>query len=519
MNAQGLLYVRVSSEDQLRGVSLDDQTNAGRAWFASQLPDVEVVVFREEGESARSAKRTKLEAALRYIAKHPGRVTVFAVYDLSRFARNLYDQLSIERFLAESGVRLVSITQPLPDGPEGEFFSGQIGLMNQYLNRKQGEKISRCMVETVRQGRWPHAAPLGYVNTRDDEGRKVVVPDPEKAELVRAVFERVAAGDGLRAVLRWATERGLRSRHGNPIRPQDFRKLLENPFYRGAVRSVRHGVERDGGHEAIVDATTWSRVQARLAGPSRRSGQVLEQADFPLRGFVSCAHCGRLLTASHSRSKTGRRYGYYACWLPSCGTVRVRKEALEGLVVERLDELSVSLRCLEELATALERRWRASGFDLERKVESARARLQALERKRTNLAESYALERAIDLATHDRLLRRLEAEIAEAHLELSSARHPVGDLASLMAFAKPYLTGLSAAWCAVGSDRKRQLQRLIWPQGATFDGEELGTPVTVSIFSLLGQRNREGKEMVEQISDSWNSLTEWLEDFCAAVAA
>jgi len=519
VNTQGILYVRVSSEDQLRGVSLDDQTNAGRAWFASQLPDVEVVVFREEGESARSAKRTKLDAALRYIAKHPGRVTVFAVYDLSRFARNLYDQLSIERFLAESGVRLVSITQPLPDGPEGEFFSGQIGLMNQYLNRKQGEKISRCMVETVRQGRWPHAAPLGYVNTRDDEGRKVVVPDPEKAELVRAVFERVAAGDGLRAVLRWATERGLRSRHGNPIRPQDFRKLLENPFYRGAVRSVRHGVERDGGHEAIVDATTWSRVQARLAGPSRRSGQVLEQADFPLRGFVSCAHCGRLLTASHSRSKTGRRYGYYACWLPSCSRVRTRAEALEEIVAGRLGELAVAPKYLRALALALEARWRAADAEDERATAAARRRLEALERKRQNLAESYALERAIDLATHDRLRRRLEGEISQVNLELSTSGRPAGDLVDLLRFAEPYLTGLSGAWLSADGDRKRRLQRLVWPAGATFDGKQLGTPVTARIFRVFEAKTKEGRYMVEQISDSWNSLVEWLEDFCAAVAA
>ena len=53
------------------------------------------------------------------------------------------------------------------------------------------------------------------------------------------------------------------------------------------------------------------RVQQRL---DRRYGKIVqpprrkENPEFPLRGFVRCAACGRPLTASNSRGKLGKTY-------------------------------------------------------------------------------------------------------------------------------------------------------------------------------------------------------------------
>lgn len=521
MKRVGILYVRVSSDEQVRGASLDDQTAAGVAWFAREEPELEVRIYREEGESARSTKRAELALALRYIVEHPGRVEIFLVYDLSRFARNLRDQENLAHDFSQRGVRLLSVSQPLPVGPEGDFFAQSLGAMNQYVNRVQGRKISRCMLETIRRGRWPHQAPLGYRNGRDGGGGKTVEPHPETAELVRWCFERVAAGDGVLETLRGATRQGLRGARGGILRPQEMRKLLANPFYLGVVRSLRHGVERAGEHPPLIDAEVWRRVQVRLA-PGRievESRHSQPRPEFPLRGFMRCEHCGRPLTASASRGKTGRRYGYYRCWLPTCGAVNVRAERLEQEVVDRLATLAVASEVLDEFGAELGRLWSAQAASSARSRELARRRTEELERKRERLLDAYALEGGIDRATFDRRRQLLEADLAAAHLELRGGPHAIDDLARLLAFAKPFLTGVSALWRAADADRKRRLQRLAWPAGATYGTGGLRTPETACVFRLLGPSARGRKKMVEQVLESWNSIAAELAAIVELVAA
>lgn len=507
MKAQGILYVRVSSDDQVRGVSLDDQVNSGRAWFDRHRPELEVVPFCEPGESARTERRPALQQALRYVEQSRGRVKVFLVYDLSRFARDHYGQMTIERRLIALGVEVQSVSLHLSNDAHGRAVKGYFGVTNQFLSDIQAEKISSCMLEATRQGRCMHRAPIGYRNERDAEGRAVVVIDPERGDLIRAAFARVAAGDGLRETLRWLTARGARGPWGGTIAPQRFRYLLSNPFYIGKVRSVRHGVEADGRHPALIDLETWSRVQQRLGGrPAADPPGVVARPDFPLRGFVRCARCGRPLTASYSRGKMGVRYGYYSCWSTDCGAVRGRKEQLHGLLLDRLAEISIAPERLRGIAAALERRWRDAEAEAERSAAAAKRRIAALEQRRDNLTESYALERAIDLETYDRLRRQLDAELAAARLELGVTRHPEGSLTSLLAFVEPHLTGLSNTWILADPSRRRRLQRLVWPAGATFDGSALRTPVTASVFRCLGGENDMKERLVEETVESWNSI-------------
>jgi DNA invertase Pin-like site-specific DNA recombinase len=521
MKREGILYVRVSSDDQVRGVSLDDQTAAGLGWFARELPELEVRIYREEGESARTAKRTELTRALRYVAANPGRVEAFLVYDLSRFARNLRDQVNLGHDLAQRGVRLLSITQPTLEGPEGKFFAHSLGAMNQYVNEAQGRKISRCMLETVRRGRWPHCAPLGYRNGRDGRGEKIVEPDPATADLVRSCFERVAEGAGVLDTLRWVTARGLRGNRGGAVRPQDLRKILTNPFYAGTVRSLRHGVERRGEHEALVDEVTWSRVQARFAAGRGEPASVhsTPRPEFPLRGFVRCESCGRALTASRSRGKTGQRYGYYRCWLPTCGAVAVRAERLEAAVVERMGEIAIEPAAVAEFGAELERLWSAQAGESSRLEERATRRVAGLARRRERLIDAYALEGGIDQATFERRRQALEGELAEAHLELSNAATPAADLAALLTFAEPFLTGPSRLWQAADTERKRLLQHLAWPAGLTYGSEGLGTPQIASVFRLLGPTLKGEKRMVEQTAQTWNSIVAELLAIREALAA
>ncbi len=496
--ASAVIYTRVSSDPQVRGVSLDEQERASREWCDRN--GVEVLrVFREEGESGRSARRTQLQQAFLYLRQHQGKVGQFVVYDLSRFSRNLFDQLTLQQRLAQLGVRLLSVTLPLSlEDPHGRAIAGYLGVTNQYVVELQGEKIRGCMQETLRRGNWPWLAPLGYVNARDERGAKIVAPDPRRAPLVRRVFELMAGGESFSGVLAQTTTLGLRSRHGREIRPQELRKLLQNPFYAGRVRSLEWGIDVRGQHEPLVDEVTWLRVQRRMARKPELAPALKEHPDFPLRGFVRCEVCGKPLTAALSRGKGGRRYGYYFCWWRGCRALRVAGARLEeefGEVLQRTQLPAPVVQLAEETLIEL---CGAQEQEIARRRELAQRRIEELQARRERLLEAYLYERLMDRSTYERQLRRLEVQLGEAQFEHQEPGVAAADLRQLLTTVRPLLTDSYALWQRQELEAKRQLQTLVFPAGAIYGDSGLRTPETALAFSLLRQPAMGKEGLVEQ---------------------
>lgn len=94
--------------------------------------------------------------------------------------------------------------------------------------------------------------PLGYEVAISEEGRRIMVIDPDTAPLVRKVFELQADGQSLRAIQREVTRLGLRSKRGGVLSVSAVHHVLTCPTYRGLVRGT-DGSLRPGQHDALVE--------------------------------------------------------------------------------------------------------------------------------------------------------------------------------------------------------------------------------------------------------------------------
>lgn len=81
-------------------------------------------------------------------------------------------------------------------------------------------------------------------------------------------------------------------------------------------------------------------------------------------------------------------------------------------------------------------------------------------------------------------------------LELRDAAVEDFDMEASLGFARAVMTRTYQLWEAADSDQKRRLQKLIFPEGVTLDGETLRTPVTALIFSVLGPEMTAGEGLV-----------------------
>jgi DNA invertase Pin-like site-specific DNA recombinase len=399
---RAVIYTRVSSEEQTKNLSLDVQEKSCRDFCTRSGWAVEKV-YREEGESAKTADRTRLKELLKDLRLRPGLVEYVVVYDTSRFARDVYVHTSLKQLLMGLGVKLRASTQPIEDTAAGRAIEGVFAVFNQLDNELRAEKVTAGMRETAARGGWPWAAPLGYQNDRTPDGRKCVAIDPERGRLMRKGFELVRDGVNPAEALRRLTALGLRGKTGRVVRRQEFHKFLRNPFFKGTVSSPGFGIEVPGKHEALVDPSTWESVQIQLAGGARPDlvSRTRANPEFPLRGFIRCDHCGKPLTGALSRGKMGLRYGYYFCWGKGCRKVNIRTERLEDLFGALLRSVQLEPAMMRLLEAALRDTWQDLRRDSTQEVAAIRRRITELEKRKELLVEAYIYRQAVDRATYD----------------------------------------------------------------------------------------------------------------------
>jgi site-specific DNA recombinase len=235
-----------------------------------------------------------------------------------------YDHHVLRAQLATLHVTLRSATEPIDDSSAGKLMEGIIASMAQFDNDVRSERTVAGMKARLERGGWTFPPPLGFIAARDANGRKNLIPDPQRAFLIAHAFELFSTGlYSKQQVLEKVSASGLTSKSGKHLSPQTFGQLLRKPIYSGVMEVPKWGVRCPSNAPALVSREIFDKVQALLDGwqpmvaPRQRNNP-----DFPLRSFVRCGRCERPLTASWSKGRNDR-YGYYRCQNRTCKAVTV----------------------------------------------------------------------------------------------------------------------------------------------------------------------------------------------------
>jgi len=308
---RAVLYCRVSTKEQTLNLSIPTQLKACRDYCADHGISI-AREFLEQGESAKTADRTQLQALLAYCREHKGEVQALIVYNISRFARDRYDHVVIRAQLHKLGVTLRSVSEPIDDSSVGRLMEGIVSTFAQFDNDQKSERTVAGMQAALSLGRWTFKAPTGFVNNASRLGPSLL-HDDKAADLMRRAFEAIGRGEPVSDVLRRSNAAGLTGARGRPLSLQTFRMLLRSPLFAGRIEIPKWGINCSGDFAPIVDEDLFRRVQVRLAARGKKAPRhVKDRDDFPLRRFLTCSLCERPITASWSKGRNSR-YGYYHC--------------------------------------------------------------------------------------------------------------------------------------------------------------------------------------------------------------
>ncbi|MEF9427253.1 MAG: recombinase family protein, partial [Candidatus Mariimomonas ferrooxydans] len=380
-NMNAIIYIRVSTTEQAeKGYSLKVQEETCLKYALSNSYEV-LVLFREEGKSAKTADRPELQKMLKYMNKTKKTVDALIVYKMDRLGRNTHDISSFRLIFDTLGIKLISATEAFDNSSMGNFMQTMLAGMAQYENDLRSERTKSGMMKAVEEGRWTWRAPVGY-RLYKSNGKSSLVQDRDEADIVRELFKSFDRGlKGSELILKV-------NKMGAPLRKQTISKTLRNPIYKGKikVKDWYGGEEKDGLHEPIVDEELFNRVQFNLGVYKNLQKPKLKlNEDFPLRGILYCPECGNRITGAFSTGRGSKKYPYYRCPEGGCSHGSIARNTVDESFMELLHSLTPVEKEIKNFKIAMKEVWKQKDKTRISETKKIKGRIKTLDKKIDNL--------------------------------------------------------------------------------------------------------------------------------------
>lgn len=336
-------YVRVSTgkQDEL---SPDSQAKLLKDYAKSHGYVVSKIFF-ELGISGRKAdKRPEFQKMIGLAKSSDHPADAILVWKFSRFARNQEESIVYKSLLKKKhNVDVISISEPLVDGPFGSLIERIIEWMDEYYSVRLSGEVTRGMREKAERGGYQARPPLGYKIVSHKEPPVIV---PEEAEIVKLIFEKyVHDGTGLFEIARLLNSHNFKTSHGKEFERRSIEYILQNPTYCGMVRWNRtineskeirpesEWIIAEGEQPAIISKELFDKAQERYKREYRpRGARPASTYKHWLSGIVKCPACGRTMTACKIENNK-QTYCYFRCYGYSKGKCAA-KNSISSLKLE-----------------------------------------------------------------------------------------------------------------------------------------------------------------------------------------
>ena len=336
----GYGYVRVSTDKQ-EELSPDSQEKLLRD-YAKSNNIILLEVFFEIGVSGRKAdKRPEFQRMISLAKSDDHPVDTILVWKFSRFARNQEESIVYKSLLKKQhNVDVVSISEPLIEGPFGSLIERIIEWMDEYYSIRLSGEVLRGMKEKALKEGYQSSPPLGYKAIGggrpfviNEEEFKIVSYMADQFDYKNADFTRIA---------RNINAMGFKTKRGNLFESRSIERILTNPFYYGLV--VWNGVSFTGSHEVRFTKERFDGRMERIHRqhkPHKRHN--ISSCRHWLSGLLKCGSCG----ASLSYNGSNRTSPGFQCYRYSKGvhpgSMAISEKKAIAAVYEYFDKLLAGL--------------------------------------------------------------------------------------------------------------------------------------------------------------------------------
>ena len=343
-----VIYARYSSDNQ-REESIEGQIRECTA-YAERNGMTVVRHYIDRAISAKTDNRPQFQQMIKDSERKL--FDIVLVWKLDRFARNRYDSARYKTQLKKNGVKLMSATEVISDGPEGIILESVLEGYAEYYSADLSEKVVRGMTENVLKGKYNGGAvPIGYVIDAEQRFQ----PDSLTAPFIAEAFKRYNEGATMTEIRDWLNEHHVKNPRGGPMTYNTVQHMLNNRRYIGELK-YRDILIADA-IPPLVSAELFQEVQEKMAKNKKAPARRKAEDDYLLTTKLFCGHCGALMFGESGTSRTGDVHRYYKCAAAkkrkSCNKKTVRKQWLEDLVVSETMKLIQDDAVIDSLVAAV----------------------------------------------------------------------------------------------------------------------------------------------------------------------
>ena len=497
------LYIRVSTDEQAdKGYSQRNQEETLQKYCQINGLQLRRVIY--EDHSAKTFNRPKWNELLLDLKKRRGKSDLLLFTKWDRFSRNAGDAYQMINTLRKFGIEPQAVEQPLDLSiPENKMMLAFYLAAPEVENDRRALNVFFGMRRAKKEGRWMGTAPVGYINKTDDHGRKYIAPKEPEASIIKWAFQELANGHfAADQIRKEANNRGLICSRSN------FWNAIRNPVYCGKIPITSYKDEEttavQGQHEAIISEALFYEAQEVLLGRKRKerpATQITVDEQMPLRGFLICPKCDRMLTGSASKGRCNHYY-YYHC-VSSCGC-RFRTENANSLFVRELKKYVPKPGMSDIYIITLKESYYEQTRSQQRDRKHIFSQIDELNIRLKNARELVA-DQKLDPEDYRELKQDCAGKINMLEARLAGSSQVEKSFDGLLGQAVNNLSRLDILYKEGTVAQKRQIIGSIYPEKLVFDGFQYRTTrlnEAVRLIYTMGEdfseiKNRKGSKKLQ----------------------
>lgn len=474
---------RVSSDEQAQGYSLDSQMDHLKKYCEQR--NIEIVYEFKEDYSAKTFNRPAFQKFLKLAKSNKGFVDCLLFISWDRFSRNTTDAYVMIRTLKGLGIESQATSQPIDFSiPESKFLLAYYLTFPEVDNDRRSIKIKDGIRAAWKAGRWTSTAPKGYLNSRDEYKKPLLIPNPKLAPAILKMFELAETGMPQYRIRYEVKEMGLKySRNGMAI-------ALRNAIYMGKIvipADEDHPTTEvvDAVHEALVPPDLFYRVQDVINRKANRKitpKNTKIRPEFPLRGLLLCNNCGALMTASASTGKMGVKFFYYHC--NDCRMQRIPAKLVNDELEQILELFSFKSNATELFNIVLNDYLGETKSKSLAEIKRAENEIDILNKRLENLQLLF-IDGNISNEEYSKLKLKFTSELDRLNNSIYGSKNSSMEITESLKNSINLFKNLPSALKSMELEDRFQILSSIFPEKLKFDGKNCRTPKINQALALL----------------------------------